>query len=259
MLGVLVDAVDYDGAVAAIMVAARRREPFAATALAVHGLMTGVFDPEYRYRLNSFDLAVPDGQPVRWALNWLHGAGLRDRVYGPNFALAVCRQAEQENLPVYLYGSTPEVLSRMIENLASKFPHLSIAGAKSSRFRRLTPAEKQDVVAGIRESGAAIVFVGLGCPRQEVWAYEFRETLSLPILAVGAAFPFIAGTLPQAPAWMQEHGLEWLFRLRTEPLRLWKRYLFLNPLYLLFLSLQLLGIHGFRGRGRAPKEELLFG
>ncbi len=259
ILGILVDVVDYEGALEAVFDAARHKIPFSVAALAVHGLMIGALDQEHRYRLNSLDLVVPDGQPVRWALDWLHGAGLHDRVRGPDLTLAVCHQAEREGLSVYLYGSTPEILSRMKENLIRRFPHLAIAGVMCSKFRRLSPAEKEELTAKVRESGASIVFVGLGCPRQEVWAYEFRNALSVPILAVGAAFPFIAGTVPQAPRWMQAHGLEWLFRLSTEPLRLWKRYLILNPLYLLLLSMQALGIYKFRDPGTAPTQEFLFG
>jgi exopolysaccharide biosynthesis WecB/TagA/CpsF family protein len=180
-------------------------------------------------------------------------------VYGPNLALAVCERAEEEGLSVYFYGSTPEILSQLKRNLLRRFPRLVFAGMDSSKFRRLTPQEKKQVIINIRQSGASIVFVGLGCPRQEVWAYEFRDLLSVPILAVGAAFPFLAGTLPQAPKWMQDHGLEWLFRLWTEPLRLWSRYLLLNPTYLFLLLLQALGILRFRNGGRPPSQELLFG
>jgi len=259
VLGVAVSVVDYEGAVELIFDAARRRGPLSVTALAVHGLMLGVLDREQRYRLNRFDLVVPDGQPVRWALNWLHRAALRDRVYGPNLMLAACERAAREGLPVYLYGSTPLVLTQLRENLQRRFPNLAFAGMECSRFRKLTLEEKRQLVDRIRESGTGLVFVGLGCPRQEVWAYEFRELLSIPILAVGAAFPFHAGTLPQAPRWMQERGLEWLFRLSSEPLRLWKRYLFLNPLYLFLVSLQALGILRFRSDGEPPAHELLFG
>ena len=259
VLGVLVDGVDYDAAVELIVEAARCRRRFSVTALAVHGLMTGVFDEEQRYRLNCFDLVVPDGQPVRWALNWFYGAGLRDRVYGPNLTLAVCERAEKEGLSVYFYGSTTEILSQLKRSLLRRFPRLVFAGMDSSKFRRLTPQEKGQVINNISQSGASIVFVGLGCPRQEVWAYAFRDLLSVPILAVGAAFPFLAGTLPQAPKWMQDSGLEWLFRLWTEPLRLWSRYLLLNPTYLFLLLLQALRILRFRNGGRPPSQELLFG
>lgn len=259
VLGVRIDVIDYDGAVNSILDAARLRRPLALTALAVHGLMTAVFDKEQRFRLNHLDIVAPDGQPVRWALNWLYRARLRERVYGPNLSLAVCERAEREGLSVYFYGSTPDILSRLRASLLQRFPRLGVAGMSPSRFRRLTPKEKKDVVTDILHSGASIVFVGLGCPRQEVWAFEFRDSLSVPILAVGAAFPFLAAALPQAPQWMQDYGLEWLFRLWTEPRRLWKRYLFLNPVYLFLLTLQALKLIRFRDPGVAPHREMLFG
>jgi exopolysaccharide biosynthesis WecB/TagA/CpsF family protein len=200
--------------------------------------MTGHQDADQRFRLNHFDLVVPDGQPVRWALNLLHGTGLEDRVYGPNLMLRICAAAARDDLPIYLYGSKPEVLAALTRNLQAKFPALRIAGAEPSRFRKLTESEKAETVARIRASGARIVFAGLGCPRQEVWAYEYRDQLSMPVIAVGAAFDFHAGNLAQAPAWMQKRGLEWLFRLRTEPRRLWRRYLILNPWYASLLVMQ---------------------
>jgi len=221
--------------------------------------MTGALDREQKFRLNQFSLLVPDGQPVRWALNWLHRAPLRDRVYGPNLMLRVCARAAAEGLPVYFYGSTPETLRSLKESLQLRFPGLVIAGIESSQFRRLSLIEREQLAERIRSSGAAIVFVGLGCPRQEVFVYEFRELVSMPLLAVGAAFPFLAGIVPQAPLWMQKFGLEWLFRLWSEPRRLWRRYLFLNPTYLFLLSLQILGLSRFRTDGQSPVRELLYG
>lgn len=260
VLGVNVAAVDYDYATTCIVAAARQRQPCAVSALAVHGVMTGFRDPAHRRRLNGLDLVVPDGQPVRWALRWIHGIALQERVYGPTLTLSVLNAAAQNRLPVYFYGSTPETLRRLIENLQRAFPRLLVAGAEPSRFRRISPAEKADIVARIKESGARIVFVGLGCPRQEVWAYEYRERLSMPILAVGAAFDFHAGTLSQAPRWMQRRGLEWLYRLSREPLRLWRRYLLLNPAYLVRVSLEaasILRTPALRPDGDVP--ELSFG
>jgi len=259
VLGIQVDVVDYEGAVELILQAARAGRPLSVTALAVHGLMLGVLDQEQRHRLNSLDLIVPDGQPVRWALNWLYRVGLSDRVYGPNLTLAVCERLEREGLAVYFYGSTPEVLTRLKEKLLRLFPRLILAGTSSSKFRRLTFDEKQQLVKDIRDSRAAIVFVGLGCPRQEVWAYELRDALPGPVVAVGAAFPFIAGTVPQAPGWMQARGLEWVFRLGTEPRRLWKRYLLFNPAFLGLLLLQALGIIRLPSDGKAPTRDLLCG
>ncbi|MEW6421711.1 MAG: WecB/TagA/CpsF family glycosyltransferase [Deinococcota bacterium] len=246
VLGVNVAAVDYDYATQAILDAARRGQPFSVSALAVHGVMTGFGDPEHARRLNGLDLVVPDGQPVRWALGWLHGKRLPDRVYGPELTLRVARALAQEDLGVYLYGSQPQVLERFAADLRRRFPGLKIAGMEASKFRRTTPEEQQEIARRIRNSGADVVFVGLGCPRQEVWAYEYRKLLSRPILAVGAAFDFHAGTLAQAPRAMQNLGLEWLFRLVQEPRRLWRRYLLLNPLFIWNLLLQLTRLRHFQ-------------
>jgi N-acetylglucosaminyldiphosphoundecaprenol N-acetyl-beta-D-mannosaminyltransferase len=259
ILGVLIDVIDYESAVDVIMEAARRQEALAVSALAVHGVMTGVLDSEHRYRLNHLDLVVPDGQPVRWALNTIHGAGLSDRVYGPVLTLRVCQRAAAEAVPIYLYGSTQRVLEALQRALQKGFPGIRIAGAEPSRFRKLTRSEKNELVDRIQNSGAGMILVGLGCPRQEVWAYEYACLLKMPILAVGAAFDFIAGNLRQAPRWMQDRGLEWLFRLWMEPLRLWRRYLYLNPAYLSLLSLQLIGLYRPNPAGCKPSNELSYG
>jgi N-acetylglucosaminyldiphosphoundecaprenol N-acetyl-beta-D-mannosaminyltransferase len=195
--------------------------------------------------LNRFDMICPDGQPVRWALNLLSKVGLKDRVYGPFLTLHVCRMAAEQGVSIFLFGSSSDVLGRFEANLKSRFPALKIAGQQPSRFRRASEAETERDVLTIRESGAGIVLAGLGCPRQEIWAFEMRERLSVPVLAVGAAFDFHAGSLKMAPRWMQDAGLEWLFRLWLEPRRLWRRYVYLNPLYLVGLMAQRLGIVRF--------------
>lgn len=260
VLGVLVNAIDYEAAVTQIIAAAKARQPFAVSALAVHGVMTGVQSAEHRYRLNHFELIVPDGQPVRWALNLLHGASLPDRVYGPTLTLKVCEAAAAEGLPIYLYGSREEVLQALADNLTRRYPGLQIAGMQPSRFRKTSAEEKAAIAAQIRASGAAITLVGLGCPRQEVFAYEYREALSMPLLAVGAAFDFHAGLQPQAPPWMQNAGLEWLFRLTREPRRLWRRYVLLNPAYLTLLALQIVGLRRVDPHAAPPPtEEIRYG
>ncbi len=238
ILGIMIDAVDYSVAAEEITCAARERRPYAVSALAVHGTMTGLLDAKHRYRLNSYDLIVPDGQPVRWALNWLHKTALRDRVYGPKLTLQVLANAAEEGLPVYLYGSTQDVLQKLREALGRRYPRLQIVGAEPSQFRSLTAEERNQLIQRVHASGARLLLAGLGCPRQEIFAYEMRNLLSIPVLAIGAAFPFIAGTLPQAPPWMQDRGLEWLYRLFREPRRLWRRYVFFNPAYLVLLLLQ---------------------
>jgi N-acetylglucosaminyldiphosphoundecaprenol N-acetyl-beta-D-mannosaminyltransferase len=242
LLGVNIDAVDYEGAVDAILNAAEAGRGFSVTALAVHGVMTGVQDPVHRERLNQFNLVTPDGQPVRWALNLLHKTGLKDRVYGPLLTLKVAEAAAKRGVPIYLYGSTPEVISKMSANLEQRFPGLIIAGAEPSKFRQTTEQEKLEVARRIRESGAKITFVGLGCPRQEVFAFEYRDLLNMPVMAVGAAFDYHAGTVSEPPAWMQRAGLQWLYRLVQNPKRLWRRYLILNPWYVALVALQFAGL-----------------
>jgi len=238
LLGVNINAIDYEAAVGYFVDAAKQSKRLTVTALAVHGVMTGALDSEHRHRLNRFDLVVPDGMPVKWCVNLLHKTGLKDRVYGPNLMLKVCEAAAQEGLPLYFFGTQSETLEKLIENLKAKFPELLIAGCQPSQFRKLNEEENVAMVQRIKSSGAKITFVGLGCPRQEIWAYELGDQLNMPVFAVGAAFPFHAGMLPQAPAWMQNNGLEWLFRLLSEPRRLWKRYLYLNPAYLTLVGLQ---------------------
>ncbi|MGI9455119.1 MAG: WecB/TagA/CpsF family glycosyltransferase [Aeoliella sp.] len=252
VLGVRVNAVDYRAAVNCVVDAARIERPLAVSALAVHGLMTGVLDRSHRYRLNRFELIVPDGHPVRWALNWLHNAELPDRVYGPKLMLEVCGKMAEASLPIFLFGGNQTLLSGLESQLAKNFPNLEIAGTRASKFRTLDKTEQQELVDEIKTSGAKVLFVGLGCPRQEVFAYEMKEALSMPILAVGAAFNFHAGQISQAPKWMQDRGLEWLYRLGKEPRRLWRRYLLLNPLYVTLLSLQLLRIYSLDPESAEP-------
>jgi exopolysaccharide biosynthesis WecB/TagA/CpsF family protein len=242
VLGVLVDVVDYEAATAQIIDAAHRRRHYAVTALAVHGVMTGVLDRAHNARLNSFDLVTPDGQPVRGALNLLHSAGLSDRVYGPTLTLKVLQRCAEEGLPVYLYGSTEPTLARLVPALERMFPALKLAGVEASKFRSAQPGEDVEIAERIRSSGARVVLVGLGCPRQEVWAYAMRPLLDMPLLAVGAAFDYHAGLLKNPPAWMQRYALEWLWRLGLEPKRLWRRYVLLNPAYLIRLTAQRFGI-----------------
>jgi exopolysaccharide biosynthesis WecB/TagA/CpsF family protein len=256
ILGVSVDAVDYEAAVERIMTAARNGEPLAVSALAVHGVMTGALDPVHRFRLNAFGLIVPDGQPVRWAMRWLYGVKLPSRVYGPELMRRVCAAAAADGVPIFLYGSRPEVLAALETRLRDMFPGIVISGSAASRFRKAADdGENAAVLAEINATQPGIVFVGLGCPRQEVFAFENAGALSRPVLAVGAAFDFHAGLLAQAPKWMQDRGLEWLFRLGVEPKRLWRRYLILNPLFLWTLARQRLAPARFdRNAGVPPSR-----
>lgn len=232
LFGVGVSAVDYEAALQWVIEAAREGRSACVDHMPVHGLMTATADPAFAADIGRFDIVAPDGQPVRWALNHFHGVGLRDRVYGPTFTLLLCEAAAAEGLPVYLYGSTAETVERLCDNLLARFPTLRIAGRESPPFGPLDEAEEREAVARINRSGARIVFIGLGCPKQERFAARHKGAIRAVMVCVGAAFDFHAGRVDQAPRWMQERGLEWLFRLMKEPRRLAGRYLTTNSRFL---------------------------
>jgi N-acetylglucosaminyldiphosphoundecaprenol N-acetyl-beta-D-mannosaminyltransferase len=255
LLGVRLDAVDYEGALARILAAARAGQPLAVSALAVHGVMTGVLDAEQRWRINHLDLVTPDGQPVRWGLNLLYGTSLPDQVHGAVLTAKLLPHLEEEKIAVYWYGTTPTTLALLREELARRHPGLVIAGMEPSRFGSATPAELDAIAARIRACGAQICFVGLGCPRQETFVSAMRDRLGMPALAVGAAFTYLSGELREPPAFMRRHGLEWLWRLVLEPRRLWRRYVLLNPAYLSLLAVQRLTGRTASPAGREPAPD----
>ncbi len=234
--GIDISLATYATATDGIVETARARRSALVAATSVHGVTEGAMHREFGRVLNSFDMLTPDGQPVRWVLNGLHGAGLTERVYGPTLMLRVCEAAAEAGLRVYLYGSKPDVLERLVRRLQQRLPALRIAGTCAPPFRPLHPEEDAAQVAEILNRGSEIVLVGLGCPRQERWAYAHRDRLPMPLVCVGAAFDFHAGTLRQAPAWMQARGLEWLFRVLMEPRRLFRRYATAIPLYALLVA-----------------------
>ncbi|HUG68356.1 MAG TPA: WecB/TagA/CpsF family glycosyltransferase [Pirellulaceae bacterium] len=240
VLGVQVSATDYDEAVSAIIGAAQASCSSVVSLHAVHPVVVASGDAKLRAKVNTFEMVGPDGQPVRWALNLLYRTGLKDRVYGPELMIRICERAAACGLPIYLYGSTEAVLRELQINLTQRIPDLVIAGVESPPFRELTAEEAEEVVQRIRASGAAIVFIGLGAPKQDEFAYALRGRLALPLVCVGAAFDFHAGTKRMAPRWMQRRGLEWLFRLVQEPRRLWRRYFITNSLFLFKLMLTVL-------------------
>ena len=245
VVGVGVSVTDYKEVTQCVIEAARAQRPLLVTACAVHVLIAAIDDPVFAAVLNHFDIVTPDGQPVRWGLNWTGQAALRERVYGPTLTLNVCEAAAREGLPIYLYGSRPETLRRLASRLRTRSPGLQVAGMRAGRFRPLTQAEQAEDAEAILASGARIVLVGMGAPRQEWWIFHMRERIARPMLAVGAAFDFHAGLVPQAPPVLQRAGLEWLFRLSREPKRLWRRYLTETPRYLPLIGRQALGLRDF--------------
>ena len=228
--------VDYQSASDIIIEHAVQRRSFGVSALAVHGLVTSVRDPGVGDRVKRIDMVVPDGQPVRWALNSFHQVGLKDRVYGPTLTLHVLEKAAAKKLRVFLYGSTETTLAAFSGFIRSHYPGVVLCGVHPDRFRDATPQEDAADVEKIQQAEAQIVLVGRGCPRQEAWVADHLGRIDAAMMAVGAAFDFHARTLKQAPPWMQDHGLEWLYRLAKEPRRLWKRYFTTNSyfLYLFF-------------------------
>jgi N-acetylglucosaminyldiphosphoundecaprenol N-acetyl-beta-D-mannosaminyltransferase len=212
----------------------------------VHGIVSAFLNRSLRPVFNAADIATPDGMPVVWALRSL-GARSQQRVYGPDLMLALCEQAGKLGHRVFLYGGREETLPVLCERLKARIPGLQIVGAYSPPFRPLTPDEDAQIVQRILDSGADLLFVGLSTPKQDRWMLEHRLKLpGLVMAGVGAAFDFHAGRVSQAPPWMQRTGLEWLFRLKEEPTRLWKRYLLVTPLFLPLWGLQLLGFLKYR-------------
>jgi N-acetylglucosaminyldiphosphoundecaprenol N-acetyl-beta-D-mannosaminyltransferase len=229
---------DYADATSRIIEAARGRRSFGVSALAVHGLIEAVEDEGLRAQVNSLDMVTPDGQPVRWAMNALHGAGLQERVYGPDLTWHVLEAAAAEEMGVFLFGSTETTCEAFSTEIRRRYPSITVTH-QPDRFRDATLDEDACDVAVINESGAAIVLVGRGCPRQERWVADHRGRVHAAMLAVGAAFDYGAGSLAPPPEWMQRIGLQWLFRLIQEPKRLWRRYLLTNSRFLLMFGLAL--------------------
>jgi exopolysaccharide biosynthesis WecB/TagA/CpsF family protein len=240
LFGVRVSAATYEEVLTACVEMARRRQGGAVDLMAVHSLVTAARDEDYRNKVNNFEICAPDGQPVRWALNWFHKSGLSDRVYGPRFTWLMCERAAAEKVPIYLYGGTEAVLEALEARLRDAIPGLEIAGSESPPFRPLTEEEDEAVVRRVNASGAGLMFIGIGCPKQELFAFAHRDRIKAVQLCVGAAFDFHAGVKKMAPAWMQKRGLEWLFRLTQEPQRLWKRYLVTNSIYLYLCAREML-------------------
>jgi N-acetylglucosaminyldiphosphoundecaprenol N-acetyl-beta-D-mannosaminyltransferase len=205
----------------------------------VHMVMEAHDDPEFAAKVNAADLVVPDGMPLVW-MQKLQGAREASRVRGNDLTLNLCRYTEDAALQVGFYGGRQEVLEAIKVRAARDFPKLNIAYAYAPPFRELTAAEDAEVVAGINEAAPDILFVGLGCPKQENWMAAHRDSVKAVMVGVGAAFDFYAGNLREAPKWLSNIGLEWLFRLAMEPRRLWKRYLVLNPQFMWLAAKQLM-------------------
>jgi N-acetylglucosaminyldiphosphoundecaprenol N-acetyl-beta-D-mannosaminyltransferase len=242
---------DYEEATRVIIKNAINKNSFGVSALAVHGLIESYNDKILRGKVNKIDMVLPDGQPVRWALNAIHRANLKDRVCGPELTRWVLEESHNCALKIYLYGSTEDTLQRFRTHIETTYPKINICGVHIDRFRDATPEEDLIDIQKINHAAPHIVLVGRGCPRQEKWVSDHLGKINSVMMAVGAAFDFHAGTVKRAPSWMQKRGLEWLFRLSQEPQKLWKRYLFTNSHFIYLFFKQIL----FTGTSSLSREE----
>ena len=241
VLGVAISAINMAQALEAIDGWIALREPRYVCVTPAHSVMEARRDPEFRRILNHSGLTTPDGMSIVWLLR-LRGHRHVERVYGPDLMLAICEGGLAKGYRHFLYGGAPSVADELASHLRARFPDLQIVGTLSPPFGLPTPEEDSQATAAINGSQPDIVWVGLSTPKQERWMAEHMGRLEAPVLiGVGAAFDFLSGRKPQAPRWVQRSGLEWLFRLATEPRRLWPRYRE-YPLFALLAAAQLLGL-----------------
>ena len=230
--GVRVDAITLEEAVATIQQFSREEGGRAVHLCNAYTLSLATRDPGLATAINRGDLNLPDGTPLTWVGRRLGFTQMRRRVYGPDLMRETLRAGRRSGVRHYLYGSTPRVLGTLTGRLEELAPGVEIVGAESPPFRPLTADEEARLVRRVNAARPDIVWVGLGTPRQDEFVDRFRDRLDAALIAVGAAFDFLAGTKRQAPPWLQDHGLEWVFRLATEPARLWRRYLIGNAVFL---------------------------
>lgn len=230
VLGAQIDVISWENAVNRIADWGSRHESRYVCLCNVHSVVTASQDAAFGQVINRADMATADGAPVAKAVNW---SGYREqkRVNGPDLMVKYLAEAERLGQKVFFYGSTDATLELMRSKLLKDYPALQIAGMVSPPFRTLSDEEDAAYVEQINATGSAVVFVGLGCPKQEMWMAEHRGRIHAVMVGVGAAFSYYAGTVQRAPVWMQRSGLEWFYRLCAEPGRLWKRYLVTNTLF----------------------------
>jgi N-acetylglucosaminyldiphosphoundecaprenol N-acetyl-beta-D-mannosaminyltransferase len=242
ILGVGVSAVNIDMTLEVIEAWINHRDPHYVCVTGVHGLIESHNDSKIRRIHNQAGLVTPDGMPLVW-ISRLMGYSHVERVYGPDLMLTLCNVSQLMGYKHFFYGGGYGIAEKLSSNLIDRFPALRIVGWYSPPFRDLTREEEHNIVNMIKLANPDILWVGLSTPKQELWMANYVDRLHVPVLiGVGAAFDFHAGLKKQAPRWMQLSGLEWLFRFFSEPRRLWRRYLFNNPLFLMLITLQLLGL-----------------
>lgn len=244
VLGMRVDATSYEDASRRVVRWAQQGRSAYVCVASVHMVMEAFDSRVFQRVVNGAALVTPDGRPLVWALKSLKAKGA-SQVRGTDLTTRVVEQAAREGVPIGLYGGTPELLESFVRVLEARFPGVKVVCRIAPPFRPLTPEEDESVTQQIVASGARILFVGIGCPKQENWMAAHKERIPAVMLGVGAAFDFHTGRVRQAPRWMQSAGLEWVYRLAMDPRRLWKRYAKHNPRFVGLLALQLLKIRRF--------------
>lgn len=228
-----IDALDWDAAIGRILGWARDRQSRRVCLCNVHSAVTALKDEKLATALDRSDLVLPDGAPVAWLLRQ-KGFRRQTRIAGPDLMAKLCEVLQQSSIGCFLFGSSAATLQKLRYRLEQCYPNLRITGALSPEYGDWSEDQERDYIETINRSGAGIIFVGLGCPRQEIWMAERSKVVRGVMLGVGAAFDFHAGTIERAPSFMRRTGLEWLHRLLSEPKRLWRRYLITNSYFIWF-------------------------
>jgi len=210
-----------------------------------HGVIEAQTNPEFLRILNQAAMNTPDGMPMTW-VGWLQGHRSMDRVYGPDFMMAMCKLSEERGYRNFLYGGNPGVAELLRETLQHRFPGLQLVGTYTPPFRALNPEEEKELMEQVRDSKPHILWVGLGTPKQEHFMAQYLHQLEVPLLVgVGAAFDFHTGRLHECSGWVKRAGLQWVHRLMQDPRRLWRRYLHCIPAFLWHIAFQFSGLRNY--------------
>lgn len=238
ILGINIFFCPYQEAIKEIIDSSRTNVKLRVAPIASHSLAEAQIDSRLKNVLNDLDLVLPDGQSLIWAAGFLYRAPVQERIYGPKLLLKLCSRCEKEKIRVILYGNHTNLLG---QKLRAIYPKLTITALPDLNYRKIDKADVIFLLKTLNKYKKSIMFLGIGSPAQQYLLAKLQK-VKTPIVAIGAAFDFVSGAKKQAPAWMQKNGLEWFFRLITEPLRLWKRYLILAPLFILLVMWQKIGL-----------------
>lgn len=252
ILGVRLTPDAYEAAISKMLDAARDRRQLRGHFCTVHSLVEATKDPALRDAFESADAVFTDGVPLVW-VSRMRGVGMAERVCGPDVMLTLADRGREQGLRHYLLGGAPGVADALARQLTKRYPGFLVVGTEAPPFRPLSQADDEAIVGRILAAEPDVLWIGLGSPKQELWAAEHQHRLAVPlILPVGAAFDFHSGRIRRAPNWMRRSGLEWLFRLAMEPRRLLRRYVTTNARFAFLVAVEELRRRTTR-RGAFPR------